>query len=205
MLTLEQVKKHSLDLYPKYIFKIPYIYTFKAVSLSDFRISFFNETKILHKKYSEEGGIISEPKEFVLPYMIEISHETYSHLKRYSNISTESPILSPIKGKKKLLCPNNYKAESGFILEYFFADDYDEINYLKYRNINLYPLTDSKYWTDINFNKMKKFNREQMIKLSFINNNNNNNFQNDFENLAFFDKGNYDDDNIMRCVFRKFN
>ena len=156
--------------------------------------------------------------------MIEISHETYSHLKiRYSNLSSESPLLNPIKGDKKLLCTNDYNPECGYFLEYFIADNYEELKHLKYRNINLFPLTEFKYWTDINFNRMKKFNKNQLEKEnndeninskgnndqnknSEDSNNKNKNSEEDYYNLISFDKNRYDDeDEVFRCVFKKYN
>ena len=202
MLTLEQVKKHSYDLLPKYIFKIPEIYTFKSVSIPGNRISFFNENRILNTIGMKKDKEYLDPKSLVLPYMIEISHETYSHLKvKYLNINNNSPILNPIRGKKKLICPNNYEPECGYILEYFFAEDYDELSFLKFRNENLFPLTDSKFWIDINFNKMKKFSKSEMLKNGITTHS----FQEDFENLSFLNRMNYNDNKIMRCVFRKYN
>ena len=201
MLTLKQIKKHALDLLPKYLFMLPYEYKFNAVSFASYRISFFNDTRILNNKDIKKKKLTIDEKEYVLPYMIEISHEIYSHLKtRYFDINNKSPILNRIKGRKKLLNPNDYKEESGYILENLIADDYEELMNLKRRNINLFPLTNSKYWTDINFNKMKEFNRKEMKNLILTYNN----FQKDFSNMAF-DKRNFNDEQIMRCVFKKFN
>ena len=201
MLTLDQVKNHSLDLLPKYIFKVPDVYNFNAVSTSAYRLSFFNESRILNNQFSSKKNPIDK-KAYVLPYMIEISHETYSHLKtRYSNIYNTSPVLNIIKGKKKLLNPDDYKEESGYILENLLSDNFDELNNLKWRNINLFPLTDYKYWTDVNFNKMKEFNRLEMKKLGPFNND----FENDLYSFLSYDKRNYNDDEIMRCAFRNFN
>ena len=201
MLTLKQIKKHALDLLPKYLFMLPYEYKFNAVSFAAYRISFFNDTRILNNKDIKKKKLTIDEKEYVLPYMIEISHEIYSHLKtRYFDINNKSPILNRIKGRKKLLNPNDYKEESGYILENLIADDYEELMNLKRRNINLFPLTNSKYWTDINFNKMKEFNRKEMKNLILTYNN----FQKDFSNMAF-DKRNFNDEQIMRCVFKKFN
>ena len=206
MITLDQIKKHSFDLLPKFFFKIPKNYRYNALSIAAYRISFFNENKILSKNDLKEGETY-DPKECVLPIMIELSHEAYSHLKiRYSNLSSESPLLNPIKGDKKLLCPNDYNPECGYFLEYFIADNYEELKHLKFKNINLFPLTDFKYWTDINFNKMKEFNKKEMEK----DNDNINEIQNteeDYYNFISYDKGRYDDDDdeVFRCVFKKYN
>ena len=202
MLTLEQVKNHCYDLLPKYIFKVPEIYNFKSVSMTGNRISFFNENRILNTIGMKKELLYLEPKSLVLPYMIEISHDTYSHFKvKYLNNNNDSPILNPMRERKKLICPNNYKPKSGYILEYFFAEDYNELLFLKFRNENLFPLTDSKYWVDINFNKMKKFGKTKMINSGI----NIHSLQEDFENMSFFNRRGFNEDLIMRCAFRKFN
>ena len=144
-----------------------------------YRISFFNENKILYINDLEDVKTIA-PKECVLPIMIELSHELCSFLKiKFSNLSSESPLLNPIKGDKKLLCTNDYDSKCGYFLEYFIADNYEEVKHLKYININLFPLTEFKYWTDINFNKLKEFNKKEMEKEK---NNDNNNDTNDNNN-----------------------
>ena len=230
MITLDQIKKHCFDLLPKFFFKIPDNYRYNALSITAYRISFFNEYRILNKNDLKKGETY-DPKECVLPIMIELSHEVYSHLKiRYSNLSSESPLLNPIKGDKKLLCPNDYNPECGYFLEYFIADNYEELKHLKFKNINLFPLTEFKYWTDINFNKMKEFNKKEMEKEKNNNNKNDNNnndnndndnndndnninnneIQNteeDYYNFISYDKGRYDDDDVevFRCVFKKYN
>lgn len=201
MLTFNQVKNHSLNLLPKYFFKIDNIYPFNAVSDAINHVTFFNTEKILFL----DGGDKDEdnqhhinPKACVLPLMIELSHEIYAHLKvRYTNSSYESPLLSPIKGQKKFLCPNDYNTESGYALEYLFVDDPKELIHLKRRNIDLYELTESKYWTDINFNKLKEFNKRIMDKNRLFNAS----FDEDFENMAFYDKGKFKSDRTIKCVF----
>lgn len=201
MLTFNQVKNHSINLLPKYFYKVDNIYSFNAVSDAVNHVTFFNTEKIL----CLDGGDKDEDnqhhvnsKACVLPLMIELSHEIYAHLKvRYANSSYESPLLSPIKGQKKLLCPNDYNSESGYALEYLLVDEPKELIHLKRRNINLYELTNPKYWTDVNFNKLKEFNKKIMDNnrlYSF-------NFIEDFENMAFFDKGKFKSNRTTRCIF----
>lgn len=72
-------------------------------------------------------------------------------------------------------------------------DDFQELKHLKLRNITLYPLTDYKYWTDFNFNKMKDFNRKEIIKDLFN------------INPVQYDKRTSDEEEDIRCMFRKFN
>ena len=96
------------------------------------------------------------------------------------------------------------------------------MKHLKFKNINLFPLTEFKYWSDINFNKMKEFNKKEMEKEKNNNNKNDNNnndnnggninnneIQNteeDYYNFISYDKGTYDDDiEVFRCVFKKYN
>ena len=203
MLTLENIKSHSLNLLPKYFFKVPFVYDFNALSISSYRIIFFNMDKVLQKKDFEKKKNNISPKACVLPLMIEISHESLSHLKvRYSSMNCESPILNPIKGNRKLLCPNNYNTESGYVFEYLLTSDNDELQFLRYPNKNLFPLTNSEYWTDINFNKMKEFLREEMKLMQ----EDNIQFQEDFENMAFYyNKKAIDKDEVIRCAFKKFN
>ena len=162
MLTLKQVKEHLLDILPKYFFKISENYKYNAISDSVNRISYFNESAMLEFPFFEKTLL---PQECVLPIMIEISHETYSHIKtRFTNSSCDSPLLTPIDGKNKLLCPNDYKGETGFVLEYFICDNFTEFKNLKIPNINLFELTKPEYWTDTNFNKLKEFNRKNMYE-----------------------------------------
>ena len=200
MLTLNQVKKHLFDLLPKFFFKVSNNYQFNALSDSGNRITLFNETRILYLKTKKKDFKL-DPNACVLPLMIEFAHEPFSHLKiRYSDISCVSPLLNPIKGKNKFLCSNDYSSESGYVMEYFLIDNYDELKHLKYRNIELFPLTNSEYWTDINFNKMKKFNKKVMEKnpMSSINRK---------ENIYHynFDRRSYDDDKNILCYFKKYN
>ena len=206
MLTLNQVKQHSLNLLPKFFFKVVYAHKFNAVSDAGNHITFFNESRLLYSEGMKDN-IILNPKGCVLPIMIEISHETLSHVKiRYSNSSCLSPLLNPIKDKNKLLCPNDFKTESGYIIEYLFADTFEELNFIKKRNEDLFELTDPKYWIDINFNKMKKFNKEKMEKKK-----EDEKFDEDYNNLILDDKrydesndDNDDEDNIG-CIFHKYN
>jgi hypothetical protein len=161
MLTLKQIKEHCMNLIPTFFFKVSSIYSFNAVSDVVNRVTFYNEVKILEDDYSDFQKL--NPKECVLPLMIEISHETYSHIIiRYSNSWNNSPLLNPIKDKNKFLCSNDFSTESGFAIEYFFIDDYKELNNLKTPGIDLFELTNPKYWTGKNFNAMKEFNRVYM-------------------------------------------
>ena len=206
MLTLNQVKQHSLNLLPKFFFKVVYAHKFNAVSDAGNHITFFNESRLLYSEGMKDN-IILNPKGCVLPIMIEISHETLSHVKiRYANSSCLSPLLNPIKDKNKLLCPNDFKTESGYIIEYLFADTFEELNFIKKRNEDLFELTDPKYWIDINFNKMKKFNKDKMEKKK-----EDEKFDEDYNNLILDDKrydesddDNDDEDNIG-CIFHKYN
>ena len=206
MLTLNQVKQHSLNLLPKFFFKVVYAHKFNAVSDAGNHITFFNESRLLYSEGMKDN-IILNPKGCVLPIMIEISHETLSHVKiRYANSSCLSPLLNPIKDKNKLLCPNDFKTESGYIIEYLFADTFEEVNFIKKRNEDLFELTDPKYWIDINFNKMKKFNKDKMEKKK-----EDEKFDEDYNNLILDDKrydesddDNDDEDNIG-CIFHKYN
>ena len=209
MLTIDQIKKHSLNLLPKYFFKIPYSYECKAVSCSSYKISFFNEIRILDNKNIQFKDIIINPNSYVLPCMIIISHEIYSHSKAYSSdLSNESLILNPFEGFKKLIFPNYYDYESGYCLEYFLADDFIELQFLKSRNINLYPLTDFKYWTGINFNEMKRFTKKYFLA-SLPNFSNYEDSDKEFEDEVdyenIYDKRSIDEDKVSRCVFKTFN
>ena len=206
MLTLNQVKQHSLNLLSKFFFKVVYAHKFNAVSDAGNHITFFNESRLLYSEGMKDN-IILNPKGCVLPIMIEISHETLSHVKiRYANSSCLSPLLNPIKDKNKLLCPNDFKTESGYMIEYLFADTFEELNFIKKRNEDLFELTDPKYWIDINFNKMKKFNKDKMEKKK-----EDEKFDEDYNNLILDDKrydesddDNDDEDNID-CIFHKYN
>ena len=209
MLTLDQIKKHSLILLPKFFYKIPYNYKYNAVTCSFYRISFFNEARILGNSDIGRTNKKIDPKPSVFPWMIEISHETYSHLKtQFSNLYNGSPILNPIQYFRKLMCPNFYEEEPGYYLEYFLADDYTELKFLKSRNINLCPLTDFKYWTDINFNKMKGFTKKYFLD-SLPNFVHYKGSYKEFEDTAYYDN-NYDkrtihEDKVIRCAFKAFN
>ena len=166
MMTLKQVKEHLLDILPKYFFKISN-YQYNSVSDSVNRISYFNEKRMLEFPFSEK---IIMPQEYVLPIMIEISNGTYFHIKtRFSNSSSSDfLLLTPVGGKNKFFCPNDYKTETRYSLEYFICDNYMELKYLKIPNINLFELTKSEFWTDINFNKLKEFNRKKMKETKAI-------------------------------------
>ena len=202
MLTLKQTKEHSFNLLPKFFFKVGKNYDFNALSDAGYRITFFNETRILcSEDVNDENKL--DPNACVLPLMIEISHERFSHLKiRYSNSTCDSPLLNSIADKNRFICPNYYNTESGYVIENLLADNYEDLKFLKFRNIELLPLTDSKYWTDINFNKMRKFlrekHKEKKDKANFIK---------DFEELAFFDKRYHGDkfDKNIRCFFKLYN
>ena len=95
------------------------------------------------------------------------------------------------------MCPNDYGTELGFAMEYFFEDDYQELKFLKTPNTELIPLLDQKYWTDINFNKMKEFNRKVMEKNKF----NNNKFFDDYEDMLLYDKKINGSEKRIDCVF----
>ena len=192
MLTLNQVKEHFLNLLPKFFFKVDKnYYSFNALSDGGNRITLFNEYKILYSAFIKS----------VLPLMIEFTRESFSNLEiQYFNKSCAFPFMNPINDKNKL-CINDYCLEPSYIIEHFFDDNYNEFNFLKYRNIDLFPLIDSKYWTDINFNKMKEFNKKIMQKTSMS--------CGDLKEALIFlnkkDKRNYDDDKNILCYFRKYN
>ena len=201
MLSLNTIKRHAIDLLPKFLFKIPYIYDCKAISNGYYRISFFNEEKILYTKDMNAMNLEVDSESCVLPFMIEISHEAHSHIKlRYSNINNQSPLLNPKKGLKQLLCPNDFHPESGYSIEYFFTDNYEELKFLKKRDNDLFELTKSNYWLDRNFNKMKEYVKQQILSKQ-----KKKDFEQDFEDMVFFDKRTYNDDEIMRYMFEKFN
>ena len=198
MLTLNQIKNHLFDLVPKFLFRVHYKYDFKAVSDVSNHISYFNDSEILHLEILEKKLININQKEYILPLTIEISHETYSHIKiRYSNSNCESPLLNPIRGKNKLLCPNFDNTESGYVMEYFFVDNYEELKFMKTPNSELIPLLDQKYWTDINFNKMKEFNKIEMKKRKLQKKQ----FDEDYENMLLYDKRNHAEGSRINCVF----
>ena len=177
MLTINQVKAQLFELLPKFFFKVGNIYSFNTLSDVD-------------------EGIKLDPEECVLPLMIEFADESFNNWKiKYSNPLGLSPFLNFIKNKNTFLCRNDYGPESGYILEKFIVNNNHEFKFLKFRNIDLFPLTDVIYWTDINFNKMKKFNRNTIEKTGFK-----------YENLEYFNKRNYDDeDENIHCYFKKYN
>ena len=157
MLTLDQIKKHSLELIPTFFFKISNIYDFNAITDVIVRVTFFNESKILQYEIIECQNEFTY-KECTLPLMIEISHEIFSHLIiRYSDSGNKSPLLNPIKDKNKFLCSDDFNAEAGYVIEYFFSENYDDLKKLKTPNSALFELTKPEYWTWKNFNKMKEF------------------------------------------------
>ena len=205
MLSLETVSKHSLDLLPKFFFKAPKICHFNALTFGFYRITFYNVDRILDNYEFEKTYRFLSPESCVVPLILEIFHESYSHLKiRYSDINKQSPLLNPIKGQYKLLCTNNYLPESGYFLEYFFAEDYFELKFLKSRNNHLFSLSDSKYWLDVNFKKMKKCIKEsirQKFEGSYIS-------EDEFYEMVSYNKRRYNDEdgnNIFRCIFKKYN
>ena len=205
MLTLDQIKKHALILLPKYFYVIPKNYEYNAISCPSYRISFFNESRIVGLSMIENKNKKKTPEPLVLPWMIVISHETYSHLKTHlANIYNESPALNVIQGFRQLMCPNYYENEPGYYLEYFLADDYSELTFLKTRNIDLYPLTDFKYWTDINFNEMKKLTKKYYLP-SLSNFPHYEGSYKEFEDLLKYDKRNIDEGKDIRCAFKIFN
>ena len=112
---LEQVKDHLLDLLPKFIFIVDNLSRFVAVSDHVSYVSFFNEGRLFNEIIENEKYIENNHKKYVLPIMIEISHEFLSHMKtRYGNLC-DSPILHSIGGKNNL-CANNLENESGYAL-----------------------------------------------------------------------------------------
>ena len=76
---------------------------------------------------------------------------------RYSDSGNKSPLLNPIKDKNKFLCSDDFNAEVGYVIEYFFSENYDDLKKLKTPNSVLFELTKPEYWTWKNFNKMKEF------------------------------------------------
>ena len=164
MLTINQLKEHLNNLLPKFYYKVDTIYDFNAVSDETCKVSFYNINKILSLNVCNEKNNYLDSS-CILSLMIEINHEAYSHLKiRYSNSVSASPLLNPLSDGYIFLCTNNYEAESGYYSDYCLTDNYEELLYLKFPNEDLVELTKPKYWIDANFNKMKKFNRNIMIK-----------------------------------------
>ena len=82
-------------------------------------------------------------------------------------------------------------------MEYFFVDNYEELKFMKTPNSELIPLLDQKYWTDINFNKMKEFNKIEMKKRKLQKKQ----FDEDYENMLLYDKRNHAEGSRINCVF----
>ena len=200
MITLNQVKENLMKLLPKFFFKVNRIYSFNTLSDRVNRITLFNENKIFNLN-DVKKGVELDPNECILPLLIEFAYEPFSYLKiNFSNISSISPLLSPINSINKFLYVKDHILQSGYLKEYFLTDNYGEFKFLRYRNINLFPLTDSKYWTDTNFNKMREFNKKVMktMKVNFN--------QENIHRYNFGKESNDDDDDEnLRCYFKKYN
>ena len=119
---------------------------------------------------------------------------------RYESSNSESPLLHPIKDKNKFLCPNDYSKESGYALEFFLIDNYEELKHLKKPNINLFPLSAPEYWNDINFNKLKEFNKKIMSENQKVAKNITNN-EDDLDMLYYDKRTNIVQDERIGCVF----
>ena len=200
MLTLKQTKEHLFNLLPKFFFKIGKNYAFNTLSDVGYSITFFNETKILNSEDANDENPL-EPKECVLPLMIEIFREIFYIQK--VRCSGDSALLIPTEGKNNFLCLNNFRKVSDIAMKYFLADSYDDLCFLKFRNINLFVLTDSKYWTDINFNKMKQFLREKKEEKTY-----DENINEDLNDFIFYNQRFYyddEEDENIRCYFKLYN
>lgn len=158
MVSLNQIKDHLLELLPKFIFIVNPFSGFVAVSDANYFVSFFNQSRLLHTLSSFE--ILEENyRNYVIPIMIEIGHEFFSHLKSAYGCSTESPILHSIKGQKQFLCPDGFENESGYFFEFCLCEDIKELKHLKTPNKHLFQLSEVKYWIDVNFSELRKYNK----------------------------------------------
>lgn len=168
LMTVEEIKKHLLDLLPTIIVQIDSNINLRALFENKTKVMTVNEYQMFGNFIDKNENIFKEePDCYVVPISMEILHEILGHSKiRYNKEFDSSPLVlrdskNNFKSQKlmrKIKLDFNKeitinKGETGRVLEYYISDDKNLIQTLKKKSYNK-KIIDSKYWVGENFNAL---------------------------------------------------
>lgn len=165
LMTVEEIKKHLLDLLPEIIIRVETNIGMRALFENTTNIMIINELKMFDTLLGiNEENFKLNPDHYVVPISMEILHEVLSHGKlRYNKKNDNSPLV--IRDSKhnfkeqrlmkeiridlnKTIFVN--KGESGKVLEHYISEDKNIIQKLKEKTNNT-NIINNKFWTKDNF------------------------------------------------------
>ena len=211
LMTLDEIKKHLLELLPQVIIQIDTNINIRALYENKTKMMVINELKMFYNGFhvNENNLFKLDPDSYTIPISMEILHEALGHGKLRYCEDLENYKLSPMivrdsknffKPKKLIkrikLFDNTEKdinqGETGRVIEYYISANPEVIQTLKEKTFNKKILNVS-YWTGKNFDKLHE--------AIGANNQSNYSLNNDYimADEYHFNEGNYD------CMFNKFN
>ncbi len=181
MLSLEQVKKHILKIFPKYIIRYYRNKKERAILHLKTNLVGINEKHLFKQNLekNEKNFLEKECKNhYSMPIIAELFHEVTGHSK-YKESQKEKEIYPnyfqdyifdfQIKSIDKIEMNEKKKnVESGFLVEYFISEKYSHIKFLKDVKNNFSEYYNINLWIKENFNELnskierdiKTYNRE---------------------------------------------
>ena len=166
LLNTNEIKKHLLNLLPRFIIRTESKIKYRAYYESETNIMLINEREMFGKSIETLNDIyLEEPNSFVIPIAMEVLHEMLAHGKvRLNDKSIRSPIVYKdkkynfeSKSIKKTINNKDYPiGESGKVLEHYISEKSEIIKHLKKPNKKNEILIDSSYWIGENFEKLEE-------------------------------------------------
>ena len=167
MLSLEQVKKHILKIFPKYIIRYYRNKKERAILHLKTNLVGINEKHLFKQNLekNEKNFLEKECKNhYSMPIIAELFHEVTGHSK-YKESQKEKEIYPnyfqdyifdfQIKSIDKIEMNEKKKnVESGFLVEYFISEKYSHIKFLKDVKNNFSEYYNINLWIKENFNEL---------------------------------------------------
>ena len=184
LLNTNEIKRHLLNLLPKYIIRAESKTKYRAYYESETNIMIINEKEMFGQSIYALDEIYSEdPNSYVIPIAMEILHEMLAHGKvRLNDKYIRSPTV--YKDKKYNFQSNSIKkninnkdypiGESGKVLEHYISEKSEIIKNLKKPNKKNEILIDSSYWIGENFEKLEEIVSNNKFENTDINGNDEN-------------------------------
>ena len=164
LMTVDEIKRHLIDLIPEIIIQIDTNVNIYALYEEKTNLMVINEFKLFgdHLEKNEEK-FKTDSDYYIVPISMEIMYEMFAHGKlRYNKKTEKSPLVlrdSKYNFKvqvlmKEIKCnlTNKYvnQGESGRVFENYISEDKNIIKQLKKSSENT-KIVNSKYWTGTNF------------------------------------------------------
>ena len=184
LLNTNEIKKHFLNLLPRFIIRTESKIKYRAYYESETNIILINEKEMFGQSIDTLDEIyLEEPYSFVIPLAMEILQEILTHGKvRLNDKIIRSPTVYKdkkynfeSKSIKKTINNKDYPiGESGKVLEHYISENREIIKQLKKPNKKNKILIDSSYWIGENFEKLEEIVTKNKYENAEINGNNEN-------------------------------